>query len=334
MITLVPLMTDMLSNPTTVIIMRSYKFITNLKSSLKHDLIYTLMEELIEELINEFITALDRRETTKETYLKALREFAKWLGGNSSVGLSTDDIQKYKDFLISRNLSPTSLSTYLTSVRRFYDYLITKGVVAHNPAKRVRGSGRPQRHLRAPLMPDEVKAMLNTIDTTTAVGARDWTMINLMVRCGLSEIEIVRANVGDIRVKGGKQVIFVQGKSKDKKDEYVILTPQTQEVLELYLETRDKPKEDQPLLWGVGNRAKEGRITTRAIRERVNYYLKLAGIKRKGVTPYSLRHTAALLAIEAGAAVSEVKQMLRHKTVDSTLVYFEEAEELRKKEKT
>jgi integrase/recombinase XerC len=287
----------------------------------------------MEVLINEFISALDRRETTKETYFKALREFAKWLGGKSPVTLSTDDVQKYKDFLVSKNLSPTSLSTYLTSVRRFYDHLISKGVVTHNPAKRVRGSGRPHRHLRAPLTPDEVIALLGAIDRTSTVGERDWAMINLMVRCGLSEIEIVRANVEDIKAKGGKQVIFVQGKSKDKKDEYVILTPQAQEVIERYLETRGKPKEDEPLLWGVGNRAKEERITTRAIRERVNYYLRLTGIKRRGITPYSLRHTAALLAIEAGAAVSEVKQMLRHKTVDSTLVYFEEAEELRKKDK-
>lgn len=287
----------------------------------------------MEELINKFITALDRRETTKETYFKALREFAKWLGSNSPLGLSTDDIQKYKGFLVSKNLSPTSLSTYLTSVRRFYDYLISKGMVSQNPAKRVRGSGRPQRHLTAPLTPEEVKVLLGTIDRTSTVGARDWAMINLMVRCGLSEIEIARANVEDVRVKGGKQVIFVQGKSKDKKDEYVILTAQVQEVVEWYLETRGKPKEDEPLLWGVGNRAKEERITTRAIRERVNYYLRATGIKRKGITPYSLRHTAALLAIEAGAAVLEVKQMLRHKTVDSTLVYFEEAEELKKKEK-
>jgi integrase/recombinase XerC len=287
----------------------------------------------MEELINEFIRALDRRETTKETYLKALREFAKWLGGNSPFGLTTHDIQEYKDFLASRNLSPTSLSTYLTSVRRLYHYLVSKNLVTENPAKRVRGSGRPHRHLRSPLTPDEVKSLLDVIDSSSPVGLRDWAMINLMVRCGLSEIEIVRANVGDIKVKSGKQVIFVQGKSKNKKDEYVILTPQAQEVLESYVETRGKPKEDEPLLWGIGNRAKGERITTRAIRERVNYYLKLAGIKRKGITPYSLRHTAALLAIEGGAAVSEVKQMLRHKTIDSTLVYFEEAEELKKREK-
>lgn len=287
----------------------------------------------MEELINRFIEALDRRETTKETYLKALREFAKWLAGGTPLILTSHDIQRYKDFLVSKNLSPTSLSTYLTSVRRFYDYLISVEMVTENPAKKIRGSGRPQRHLRYPLSHDEVKNLLDAIDPSTVVGLRDWSMITLMIRCGLSEIEIVRASAGDIKVKGGKQVIFVQGKNQDKKDEYVILTPPAQEALEKYLEARGKTKEDEPLFWGVGNRARGERITTRAIRERVNHYLNLAGLKRKGITPYSLRHTAALLAIESGAAVSEVKQMLRHKTIDSTLVYFEESEELKRKEK-
>ncbi|MBI2487575.1 MAG: tyrosine-type recombinase/integrase [Deltaproteobacteria bacterium] len=287
----------------------------------------------MEELINKFIGALDRRETTKETYLKALREFAKWLGKSTPLILTSHDIQLYKEFLASKNLSPTSLSTYLTAVRRFYYYLISVDMVTENPAKKIRGSGRPQRHLRDPLSHDEVKNLLDAIDPSSSVGLRDWAMVNFMVRCGLSEIEIVRANAGDIKVKGGKQVIFVQGKSKDKKDEYVILTPSAREALEKYLEGRGKTNEDEPLFCGVGNRAKGERITTRAIRERVNYYLNLAGLKRKGITPYSLRHTAALLAIESGAAVSEVKQMLRHKTIDSTLVYFEESEELKRKDK-
>ncbi|MGQ0794234.1 MAG: tyrosine-type recombinase/integrase [Deltaproteobacteria bacterium] len=283
------------------------------------------------ELLIAFIRALDRRETTKETYLKALREFAKWLDGASPITLGYHDIQKYRDFLVSKNLSPTSLSTYLTSVRRFYDYLISINEVVENPALKVKGSGRPQRHLRSPLTPEELHALLGAIDKSSAVGLRDWAMINLMVRCGLSEIDIMRTSIGDIKVKGGRQVIFVQGKSKDRKDEYVILTPQVREALAKYLDNRGKSDDGEPLLWGVGNRARGARITTRAIRERVSYYLRQAGIKRAGITPYSLRHTAALLAIQGGAAVSEVKQMLRHKTTDSTLVYFEEAEAIKKK---
>ncbi|MEQ9619080.1 MAG: hypothetical protein RIG61_07900 [Deltaproteobacteria bacterium] len=63
----------------------------------------------------------------------------------------------------------------------------------------------------------------------------------------------------------------------------------------------------------------------------MNHYFELSGIKKEGIKPVSLRHTAAMLAIEEGATVSEIKQMLRLKTTESALVYFEEAKELMRK---
>ena len=46
------------------------------------------------DYIDDFINSLKRRETTKETYRKALREFSKWLGGASPVGLTSKDIER------------------------------------------------------------------------------------------------------------------------------------------------------------------------------------------------------------------------------------------------
>ena len=63
-------------------------------------------------------------------------------------------------------------------------------------------------------------------------------MLNLMVRSGLSEIEIVRANLGDIKRRGVRTVIYVQGKNKDKKDEYVLLGAEVVETLDKYLSNR------------------------------------------------------------------------------------------------
>jgi integrase/recombinase XerC/integrase/recombinase XerD len=283
------------------------------------------------DFIDDFIESLNRRETTKETYRKALREFSKWLGGASPIGLTSKDIEKYKEYIISKNLSPTSMSAYLTAVRRLYEYLLSEGRVSENPAKKVKGSSRPRRHLTEPLTRVEVHSLFSAIDTSSEIGVRDVAMLSLMARSGLSEIEIIRANLGDINNRGGKTVIYVQGKNKDKKDEYVILTPEVKHALDKYISQRDSFKESDPLFWGIGNRAKNLRVTTRGIRARVNHYFELSGIKRKGITPYSLRHTAAILAIEDGATVTEVKQMLRLKTVDAALVYFEEAREKRNK---
>lgn len=282
------------------------------------------------DYIDDFIDSLKRRETTKETYRKALREFSKWLGGASPVGLTSKDIESYKDFIISKNLSPTSMSAYLTAVRRLYEHLLTKGKIKENPAKKIKGSSRPRRHLTEPLSRLEVQKLFDAIDMSSQIGVRDNAMLNLMVRSGLSEIEIIRADLGDVKRRGGKTVIYVQGKSKDKKDEYVALGPEVTAALDKYLSVRGNSEPDEPLFWGIGNRAKNLRVTTRGIRARVNHYFEITGIKREGITPYSLRHTAAILAIEDGASVSEIKEMLRLKTTASALVYFEEAKEGKK----
>ncbi len=284
----------------------------------------------MEELIRDFINSLDRRPTTKETYRKALMEYSKWLGNTSPIGLTHNDIQRYKDYITSKDLSSSSISAYLTAVRRLYDYLEGLGKISQNPAKQVKGGSRPQRHSTKSISRQDVKKLFESIDTSSPLGIRDSVILNLMVRCGLSEIEIVRANVGDVKIKNNQKIIYVQGKNKDKKDEYVILPTVVTKELDRYLAQRESSRDSEPLFWGVGNRAIRDRISTRALRARISHYFEKLGFNKRGITPHSLRHTAAILAIESGATVSEVMQMLRVKTVSTALIYFEEAKELKR----
>jgi len=286
---------------------------------------------VMDELIIGFIDALRRRETTKETYRKALREYSKWLGGTSPSVMTSGDIERYKDYIISKRLSATSMSAYLTAVRRFYDYLVSTGKVLENPARKVRGSPRPRRHLTDPVTRRDIDKLMSAVDMSSPLGRRDAAILGLMIRAGLSEIEIVRLNLGDLKYRGGERVVYVQGKSKDKKDEYVTLTPLMEETLVKYLEERGESGPEEPLFRGIGNRAVKERISTRGLRARIDHYFESAGIKKKGITPASLRHTAAMLAIEEGATVSEVQRLLRLRTSESALQYFEEAKELMRK---
>ncbi|MGH7850487.1 MAG: tyrosine-type recombinase/integrase [Thermodesulfobacteriota bacterium] len=285
----------------------------------------------MDESIKGFIDSLNRRETTKETYRKALREYSKWLGPTAPETLTSNDIQRYKDYILSKHLTSASMSSYLTAVRRFYDYLVSIGRAGENPARKVRGAPRPRRHLTDPISRRDVGRLLDAIDSTTPLGRRDEAILSLMVRAGLSEIEIVRLNLGDLKSRGGSKVIYVQGKSKDRKDEYVTLTPSLEESLGRYIEERGASGPEEPLFWGVGNRAVKDRISTRGLRARINHYFEASGIKKKGVKPASLRHTAAMLAIEEGATVSEIQRLLRLRTTESALQYFEEAKELMRK---
>lgn len=283
----------------------------------------------MEEIIRNFINSLNRRQTTKDTYRKALMEYSKWLGNTSPIGMTSNDIQRYKDYITSKDLSTSSISAYLTAVRRLYDYLENTGKIKENPAKKIKGGSRPQKHSTKPIARSDVKKLFDSIDMSSSLGLRDRAILNLMLRCGLSEIEIVRADVGDMKTRKNETIIYVQGKNKDRKDEYVVIPPEVAIELENYLSQRESSEPNEPLFWGVGNRAARERITTRAIRARISHYFEKLEFNKKGITPYSLRHTAALLAIESGASVAEVMQMLRVKTIDTALIYFEEAKELK-----
>ncbi|HVY55677.1 MAG TPA: hypothetical protein VHC46_07975, partial [Thermodesulfobacteriota bacterium] len=127
------------------------------------------------------------------------------------------------------------------------------------------------------------------------------------------------------------RVIYVQGKNKDRKDECITVTQPMEETLSKYLEEGGESAAEEPLFRGIGNRNVNERISTRGLRARISFYFESAGIKKKGITPASLRLTAAMLAIEEGATVSEVQRLLRLRTSESALQYFEEAKELMRK---
>jgi len=193
-----------------------------------------------------------------------------------------------------------------------------------NPAKHIKGSKRPMSHSRAPLGYADIEKLLSSIHRTTLRGIRDYAMIKTMLGCGLSEIEIIRANIGDIRRKNGQYVIYVQGKGHDTKDEIVVLPNDVKEAIDLYLGQRDNVSPDEPLFLSAGNKIRGKRMTTRGIRERVNYHLKRTGIKNsrtRRITPYSLRHTAALMMVDAGATPEELQRKMRLGSLATAMVY-------------
>ena len=63
-------------------------------------------------------------------------------------------------------------------------------------------------------------------------------------------------------------------------------------------------------------------MTTRAFRRRVDTYLRLAGLKRAGLSAHSMRGTSATLAMEAGATLIEIQRHLDHASPETTIKYL------------
>lgn len=298
---------------------------------------------LLNDYFNAFCHELrKKRPETRGTYERALRGFLRWFVIDKKFGFLVKDIERYKKYLTKdRKLSEVSVSTYLTALRRFCQYLVDIKVLEKNPAKDVGGNRRPTSHSREVLSHRDVDALLAALDRSSEIGLRDCTIVRMMLGCGLSEIEVVRANVDDIKTVDGKSVIFVQGKGRDIKDEQVAIPEDVKSTIDEYLALRNvsngsKLDDDQPLFLGAGNRTRGQRMSTRGIRERINYYLDVAGIKRgrvRRLTPYSLRHTAALMMVESGATVEELKQRMRLGSIATAMIYFQQRGKLGRQQK-
>jgi integrase/recombinase XerC len=275
-----------------------------------------------------FLRSLRRkRPETRGTYQRALREFVRWFVSDGHVRFEVRDIERYKRYLtVRRRFAPVSVSTYLTAVRRYCEYLVHRGVLAENPAKEVGGNERPRSHSRDFLLPGEVDRLLAAINRSDERGLRDYAIVKLMVRCALSEIEIVRADRGDLACEPGEARLAVQGKGRVTKDALVAVPPDVQEALEGYMALRGPLSPDQPLFASAGNRTRGARMTTRGVRDRVNTWLELAGVRQEGtrrVSPYSLRHTAARLMAQDGASPDEIRQRLRLGSLTTAMLYIE-----------
>ncbi len=221
-----------------------------------------------------------KKPETRGTYERALREFVRWFALDGDVRFSIADIERYKRHLtIRKKLSPVSVSTYLTAVRRFCEFLVSHGILKENPARSVGGNERPRSHSRDTLTPGEVDRLLECVERIDERGKRDLAMIRLMLGCALSEIELIRADIRDLRTSGGQAALLVQGKGHSAKDELVFLSDDVHAALREYLDQRRSTNPSEPLFSSTGNRTRGERMTTRGVRDRINACLERAGIR-------------------------------------------------------
>lgn len=267
---------------------------------------------------------------TRGTYERSLRKFLRWFRTDPKFQFRVSDVERYKSHLTKRKrLSPATVSTYMTALRRLCDYLVDLRVLTANPATEVSGSKRPQRHSRDTISLQDVQSIYQAIERIDERGFRDFAIIKAMAVCGLSEIELTRADVGDLKTISSSMIFFVQGKGKTAKDTAVILPNDVKEAFQGYMAFRKDADGKEPLFISAGNRTRGKRMTTRGVRERVNLYLRKSGVKdgkTRRVSAFSLRYTAATILAESGASVEELQSRFRIGTVNTALLYLRKSE--------
>jgi len=273
----------------------------------------------IEELVDSFISSQDVKLSSKLLYRRTLKQYFSWVDkkGYLLSEITRVELLQYKEDLLSSGLSSLTVGSYITSVRRFYEWSEANKYYP-NVAKGIKTPKRKQQFRKQPLKPDQATELLNYYQHKAQ---RDYAIITLLLRTGLRTVEVIRANVEDIIFKGSQRVLIIQGKGRDEKDNFVLLTDKAYKPIADYLASRGKTNSSEPLFTSTSNNSKGERLTTRSISFIAKEGLKAIGLDNRSFTAHSLRHTTAVNILRAGGSLETAQMTLRHSNPATTQIY-------------
>jgi len=124
-----------------------------------------------------------------------------------------------------------------------------------------------------------------------------------------------------MRTLGNDTVLYIQGKGRDEKTEYIKLSAPVEAAIREYLKTRQDAAPTAPLFTSLSNNSKGQRMTTRTVSGIAKDGMREAGYNSSRLTAHSLRHTAVTLSLLAGRSLAEVQQFARHANISTTQIY-------------
>lgn len=275
---------------------------------------------LTADLYTRFVAFIDAKPKTVETYTKALKQLFTFFSANGISNPTREDILAFREELKETGHKPTTVQNYITATRLFFQWLEQERIYP-NVAAHIKGAKLDREHKKDYLTSRQVKAVLSDVDRSTLQGKRDYAMLVLMITGGLRTIEVARADIGDLRTVGDNTVLFVQGKGRDEKTEYIKLDAQVEAIIREYLKARGESNPEAALFASASNNSKGQRMTTRAISGIAKAHMKEAGYDSAKLTAHSLRHTAVTLSLLAGRPLEEVQQFARHANIATTMIY-------------
>ena len=272
------------------------------------------------KIIIDFLNSVDLRQSTLNSYRRRLRRWSRWLADNNIQHPLPTDLIKFKKYLALNCNSVLTICNYLTAIRSLLSWT-HKRKIYPNISGEVRNPQRPRGFRKDSLELSEVNLLLESIDRSTLKGKRDYAICRLLTTTGPRSIEIYRADIQDIKKEKGKWILYLQGKGRDEKDEFISLTSNTLNALEDYLKKRKYLNSREPLFTSLSSNHMGKRLSTRSIRKIIKSCFKNIGLNSNRLTCHSLRHTCITLSLLAGNSLQETKELARHQDINTTLMY-------------
>ncbi|MCY4642893.1 MAG: site-specific tyrosine recombinase XerD [Gammaproteobacteria bacterium] len=280
--------------------------------------VMTADQSAIEAFLDSMWVEHGLSENTLRAYRNDLLGLSRWLS-HSATSLAEahqEHVLEYLSYRVQQGSMPRTSARLLSSIRRFYRYLVRQGVVQKDPSARIEFPklGRP---LPGTLTEEEVERLLNAPDVQKAHGIRDRAMLEVLYACGLRVSELVGLTLYQINLNQG--VIRVMGKGSKER-----LIPFGEQASEWISEFVNHARAD---LLKPGQQCDALFVTNRGtgMTRQAFWYLVKKHAKRVGITkhlsPHTLRHAFATHLLNHGADLRVVQMLLGHSDLSTTQIY-------------
>jgi integrase/recombinase XerD len=248
---------------------------------------------------------------TISSYRADLRQ----LGSFVKVPLTDVSEESLFAFLGSRKGRASSAARRVSTLKRFYRYLLRERRIDADPTLKIDPPKRAPRFPKS-LSESDVEALLAAPDAATPMGLRDRAMLETLYATGLRVSELVALKTFELNLDAN--VVRVTGKGN--KERLVPLGEEAADWLARYLKARDGKSD---ALFLTNRRAG---MTRQAFWQLIRRYGARA-IPGKKLSPHVLRHAFATHLINHGADLRVVQLLLGHADISTTQIYTHVARE-------
>lgn len=262
-------------------------------------------------------------DNTRTAYQRAFHAFSEDVGQIPPHAITREHVLLWRVTMQERELAAETINLRLSALSSFYRFVNEHypDLREDNPVRGVkRMSTTPYGKARA-MHGDEDVRLLLSIDTGTLDGLRDFAAILLMLTAGMRVGPVAAARIGSLALRDEDVYISYTDKGSARRTKK--LAEQAWQALDNYLAARHDRDggllENAPLFDFGGN------VHVTKVR---NIQFMITGRcdevfgEGHGITPHSLRHTAAVRAEKNGARIAEISALLGHADARITMIYL------------
>ena len=275
----------------------------------------------IEKAVKDFVYYLEFEENKKNNTVisirKDLNNFLEYLNKKNIITLDKLDELIIKEYLTGLKDFDLSNSTYnrrLSSIKKFYKYLINNNLKEKGKEILIEGKKSDEKKIQY-LNSDEIKILREEMKEESFNVLRDRLMFELLYSSGMTVAELL--SLGELNFNLEKREIYLL---KNRISKVLYFSQTCKEVyLKFLIAKKEKFKEDNNTNIIFVNNSNM-RLTDRSVRRLINKYSEKANLQKE-VSPYTLRHSFCIYMLKNGMPKEYLAKLLDLKSIGLLDVY-------------